>query len=139
MKNRLLRFSAASQEETRPGGELTPQQLFVAEAFAIFDECGAERPSPSLLCRWRRRHFNGDSAAMLFALNVMGDKGQLSRPVEYVGTVLANGAASGSLLQQPRQSPRRTLAVGDRNLDGTMVYDGVDWNPVQKPPGGSGA
>ena len=131
-----LRFPAPATPLGQDDRNLSPQQRFVSEAFAIFDDCSAERPAPSLLCRWRRRHFDGDSAAMLFALNLMGDKGQLSRPVEYIGTVLANGAASGAL-RATAAAPERRLEVGQRSLDGSMQFDGKEWWPVtpQQPKG----
>lgn len=112
-------------EEPKPK---TPQQQFVDAGWALFDRFGARRPAAGLLGAWAKEFCSGDRDWLLRELEDLGLSGHLSKGAGYVRQALAGVAARKAA--GAAAPPRPVLVKGQRSLDGSMVFNGRDWDPA---------
>lgn len=111
----------------------TPQQVFVDAAWALFDRFGARRPQAGLLGAWAKEFCRGDRDWLLRELEDLGLSGHLAKGSGYIRQALAGVTTrrvGGAPAAEGARAAAPALTVGTVSLDGTKMFNGVDWDPL---------
>lgn len=111
----------------------TPQQVFVDSAWALFDRFGARRPQAGLLGAWANEFCKGDRDWLLREIEDLGLSGHLAKGSGYIRQALAGVTTrrgGGAPVNDGSRAAAPALTAGTVSLDGTKMFNGVDWDPL---------